>query len=55
MKKKLQQVYAMLSAMSVSGDAVDIVAGMRSLLRDCIQEVENGGQTDKQPSGGNKR
>lgn len=55
MKKKLQQVYAMLSAMSVSGDAVDVVAGMRSLLRDCIQEVDNGRQTDKQPSGGNKR
>ena len=55
MKKKLQQVYAMLSAMSVSGDAVDVVAGMRSLLRDCIQEVDNGRQTDKQPTGSDKR
>lgn len=55
MKEKLTNIYNMISAFSVSGDAVDIIAGIRMQIRELIQEVENGGQTDKQPSGGNKR
>lgn len=55
MKEKLTNIYNTISAFSVSGDAVDIIAGIRMQLRELIQEVENGGQTDKQPSGGNKR
>ena len=52
---KIKTAYQMLSQLSVSGDAVDIMAAVRALLRDAMEEVENGGQTDKQPSGGNKR
>lgn len=55
MKDKLINVYNMLSALSVSGDAVDLMAGIRIQLRELIQEVDNGRQTDKQPASGDKR
>lgn len=52
---KVKQAYRILSQISVSGDAIDVIAAVRSLLRDAMKEAEHGGQTDKQPSGGNKR
>lgn len=55
MKDKLVNIYTMISALSVSGDAVDVIAGIRMQLRDLIQEVDNGRQTDKQPASGDKR
>lgn len=55
MKEKLINIYNLLSAFSVSGDSVDIMAGIRAQLRDLIQEVDNGRQTDKQPASGDKR
>ncbi len=55
MKNKAKQIYAMLSQLSVSGDAVDIVAAIRELLRQMIEEAEDGGQTDKQPASSGKR
>ena len=54
MISKIEQAYRMLSSLSVSGDAVDIVAGIRSLLRDVMEEAEHGRQTDKQSTGGNE-
>lgn len=55
MISKIEQAYRMLSSLSVSGDAVDIVAGIRSLLRDAMKEAEHGGQTDKQSTGSDER
>lgn len=53
MISKIEQAYRMLSSLSVSGDAVDIVAGIRSLLRDAMKEADrNGKQTDKPAAGG---
>lgn len=53
MISKIEQAYRMLSSLSVSGDAVDIVAGIRSLLRDAMKEADrNGKQTDKRAAGG---
>lgn len=52
---KVKQAYRILSQISVSGDAIDVIAAVRSLLRDCIQEVDNGRQADKQSTGGDKR
>ena len=52
---KIKTAYQLLSQLSVSGDAVDIMAAARALLRDAMKEAEHGGQTDRQPSGGNKR
>ena len=52
---KIKTAYQMLSQLSVSGDAVDIMAAARALLRDAIKEAEHGGQTDKQPTGSDKR
>ena len=52
---KIKMAYQMLSQLSVSGDAVDIMAAARALLRDAMEEAEHGGQTDKQPTGSDKR
>lgn len=52
---KIKTAYQMLSQLSVSGDAVDIMAAARALLRDAMKEAERGGQTDKQSTGSDKR
>ena len=52
---KIKMAYQMLSQLSVSGDAVDIMAAARALLRDAMKEAEHGGQADKQPTGSDKR
>lgn len=52
---KIKMAYQMLSQLSVSGDAVDIMAAARALLRDAMEEAEHGGQADKQPTGSDKR
>ena len=52
---KIKMAYQMLSQLSVSGDAVDIMAAARALLRDAMKEAEHGGQTDKQPASSGKR
>lgn len=52
---KIKAAYQMLSQLSVSGDAVDIMAAARALLRDAMKEVDNGRQTDKQSASGDKR
>lgn len=52
---KIKMAYQMLSQLSVSGDAVDIMAAARALLRDAMKEAEHGGQTDKQPTGSDER
>ena len=52
---KIKTAYQMLSQLSVSGDAVDIMAAARALLRDAMKEVDNGRQADKQPTGSDKR
>lgn len=54
MKEKLVTIYNMLSALSVSGDAVDVFAAVRRQLRALIKEVDeaNGKQTDKRAPGG---
>lgn len=45
-KKALDEAYMVLSSLSVSGDAIDIMATVRSLLREAIsilkKEGENG-------------
>lgn len=55
MTSKIEQAYRMLSSLSVSGDAVDIMAAARALLRDAMEEAEHGGQTDKQSTGSDER
>lgn len=52
---KIKMAYQMLSRLSVSGDAVDIMAAARALLRDAMEEAEHGRQADKQPTGSDKR
>lgn len=52
---KIKTAYQMLSQLSVSGDAVDIMAAVRALLRDAMEEAEHGGQTDKQSTGSDER
>lgn len=52
---KIKTAYQMLSQLSVSGDAVDIMAAARALLRDAMKEAEHGGQTDKQSTGSDER
>lgn len=52
---KIKMAYQMLSQLSVSGDAVDIMAAARALLRDAMEEAEHGRQADKQPTGSDKR
>ena len=39
-KKGIQQVLRMLSALSVSGDAVDVMAGAKAILREILAEEE---------------
>ena len=52
---KVKQAYRILSQISVSGDAIDVIAAVRSLLRDAMEEADNGRQADKQPTGSDKR
>lgn len=52
---KIKTAYQMLSQLSVSGDAVDIMSAARALLRDAMKEAEHGGQTDKQSTGSDER
>ena len=52
---KIKTAYQMLSQLLVSGDAVDIMAAARALLRDAMKEAEHGGQTDKQSTGSDER
>ena len=52
---KIKTAYQMLSQLSVSGDAVDIMAAARALLRDAMKEAEHGEQTDKQSTGSDER
>lgn len=49
MREKLVEIYAMTSMLTVSGDAVDIVAAIRNNLRKLIKEEEkaDGGQDDR--------
>lgn len=42
MVNELQQIYTLLSALSVSGDAVDVVAEIRLKLRKLIKEADDG-------------
>lgn len=49
MREKLVEIYAMTSMLTVSGDAVDIVAAIRNNLRKLIKEEEkaDGEQDDR--------
>ena len=50
MREKLSEIYAMTSMLTVSGDAVDIVAAIRNNLRKLIKEEEgksDGEQDDR--------
>lgn len=42
MVNELREIYALLSALSVNGDAVDVVAEIRLKLRKLIQEADDG-------------
>lgn len=44
---KVKKAYQILSQLSVSGDAIDIMAVVRSLLRDAIKEAEDGRQDNR--------
>lgn len=51
MKKRLETIYKVLSALQVSGDAVDIMAAVRQELRLAIEEAgkeeDDGRQDDR--------
>lgn len=42
-KNGIKQVLRMLSALSVSGDAVDVMAGAKAILRDILEEEKQDG------------
>ncbi len=42
MKKELNEIYSLLSALPVNGDAVDVIAAIRAKLRKLIKEADDG-------------
>lgn len=52
---KIKQAYDILSTLSASGDALDVLAAVRSLLREAMKEAEDGRQTDRESTGSGKR
>lgn len=44
MEEKLKQAYELLSRIPVTGDAVDVMAAVRALLRDAYKEVQELGR-----------
>lgn len=42
MVNELREIYTLLSALSVNGDAVDVVAEIRLKLRKLIKEADDG-------------
>lgn len=44
--QKLKQIFALISCLQVSGDAVDTVAQTRALLREIYKEVKNSAGND---------
>ena len=42
MKKELNEVYSLLSALPVNGDVVDVIAAIRPKLRKLIKEADDG-------------
>ena len=39
---ELREIYTIVSALAVSGDAVDVIATIRAKLRKVIKEAEDG-------------